>query len=117
MSDFYTCVTVKGRNVLYRGIENGKRVKKKIEFYPTLFVTSQKETQYQTLDGEHVEPVKPGDMYETRAFVNKYDDVSGFNVYGNMDFAYQFIGEQHFGADVDYDPSKIVMLLEEVWQV
>ena len=37
-------------------------------------------------------------MYETRAFVNKYDDVSGFNVYGNMDFAYQFIGEQHFGA-------------------
>ena len=109
MSDFYTCVTVKGRNVLYRGIENGKRVKKKIEFYPTLFVTSQKKTQYQTLDGEHVEPVKPGDMYETRAFVNKYDDVSGFNVYGNMDFAYQFIGEQHFGADVDYDPSKIVI--------
>ena len=80
MSDFYTCVTVKGRNVLYRGIENGKRVKKKIEFYPTLFVTSQKKTQYQTLDGEHVEPVKPGDMYETRAFVNKYDDISGFNV-------------------------------------
>ena len=71
MSDFYTCVTVKGRNVLYRGIENGKRVKKKIEFYPTLFVTSQKKTQYQTLDGEHVGSVAAGGVYDSRAFVNR----------------------------------------------
>ena len=56
---FYTNVTTLGNNILVRGYENGKSVKFKEEFYPTLFVKSNKESKYKTLEGESVEPIKP----------------------------------------------------------
>ena len=54
---FYTNVTVLGNNILVRGYENGRSVKFKEEFYPTLFVKSNKESKYKTLEGESVEPI------------------------------------------------------------
>ena len=71
-----------------------------------MFAPSQEETKYRTLDGFYVEPIKPGNIPETREFLNQYKDVSGFEIYGNTDFIYQFIGE-NYESEIDYDFSKV----------
>ena len=51
MSRFYTNVSVRGDNVLYRGYENGKRVEGRIDYRPTLFVSTDKASKHHTMDG------------------------------------------------------------------
>ena len=44
MSDFYTNVVCVGNNILYRGVENGRRVKLKVGYTPTMFLPAKKVT-------------------------------------------------------------------------
>jgi len=107
MNEFYTSVTQRGKYILYRGIdEDGNSFKRREEFRPTMFVTAKEKTKFQTLDNVYVEPIQPGNIPETREFINTYQNVNGFDIYGNNDFVYQFIGKKYRG-EVDYDFSKI----------
>jgi len=47
--DFYTNVRVYGKYILYRGIENGKHVSRRVEYRPTFFVPSKNKSKYKTL--------------------------------------------------------------------
>ena len=105
MTDFYTSVVPYGEKILLRGYRDGKPIKEKREFFPTLYVPSkQSNTGFRTLEGEWVEPFKPGTMSDCRSFINKYKSVSGFEVYGNTDYVYQFIADSYKG-EIDYDMS------------
>jgi DNA polymerase elongation subunit (family B) len=95
-----------GNGILYRGIDNGREVKKVDEYHPTLFVKSSKKTEYQTLDGIHVEEIKPGNISECRDFVTRYQGVPNFTIYGNTDYVYQYIGD-NFTGEVSYDISQV----------
>lgn len=104
---FYTNVFPFGNKLYVRGVENGKRVNRKIDYYPTLYVTSKNESsQWRTLDGEIVDEVKPGTLRETRDFVEKYKDVSGFNVYGNTNYTSQYISDT-YESDIRWDMEQI----------
>jgi DNA polymerase elongation subunit (family B) len=104
---FYTHVAVRGSNILYRGYENGKRIAKKVPFMPTLFVPAKgKKTEWQTLDGKYVEPFKPGSIRDAKEFISEYKGVVGFEIFGNTEWLYQYIGEE-FPNEVEYDPSKL----------
>jgi DNA polymerase elongation subunit (family B) len=102
MSSFYTNIQLAGNTILYRGYENGKKVQSRTHFSPTLFVTSNKEEQFKTLDGENVKPIKFESPREARDFIQKYEGVQGFKVYGYERFVYQFIA-QEFPGEIDYD--------------
>ena len=102
MTKTYTNVALRGNNILLRGIENGKRFSKKIRFQPTLYVPTNQESKWRTLDGFCVEAFKPGDISDCRDFVKTYDNVGGISVYGNTDYIYQFIGEEYQG-EIDYN--------------
>ena len=105
--NFYTHVAVRNSKILYRGYEGGKRVKRAEVFNPTLFVPSRKKaTEWRTLDGRPVEPFKPGDIKDCREFMDQYKGTQGFEIFGNTDWQYQFIGER-FPDEVEYDPSTI----------
>jgi DNA polymerase elongation subunit (family B) len=107
VSKHYTNVALRGKNILYRGInEDGTRFQTKEEFRPTMFVPSKEKTKYKTLNGVYAEPIQPGNIQDTREFIDRYQDVQGFEIYGNNDFIYQFIGANYRG-EVDYDFSKI----------
>ena len=108
MSDFYTNVALSGRFILLRGIENGRRIRKKVEYYPTFFLPSKEPTEFKTLEGGYVAPIKPGTIPDCREFINKYKDVENFPIYGNSRYKYAFIADE-YPNDIDWDVSKILV--------
>lgn len=108
MSDFYTNVALSGRFILLRGVENGRRIRKKVEYHPTFFLPSNKPTEFKTLSGEYVAPIQPGTIPECRDFISKYRDVDNFAIYGNARYKYAFIGDE-YPDDIDWDVSKILI--------
>ena len=106
MSNFYTNVICVGNNILYRGVENGRRVKLRVGYTPTMFLPSQKETKWKTLHGEYLDEIKLGSIRECRDFIKRYEDVENFKIYGNTRYEYAYIADEFKGA-IDWDQAKI----------
>ena len=104
--EFYTSVHPMGDKMLVRGYDKGRAYQRKVDFYPTLYVTSKKQSKWQTLEGTYVDEVKPGTIKETRDFVKRYDGVEGFAVYGNTNYSYQYISDM-YPDDVKWDMEQI----------
>jgi DNA polymerase elongation subunit (family B) len=115
MSKYYTNITVYGPHILYRGVKNGRRIKEKINYAPTLFLPAKKKTDYKTLFGEYLEPMQFANIREARDFVKRYESVENFKVYGNDRYAYAFIADTHKGLiDWNMDDLSIVIIDIEV---
>ena len=110
---FYTNVQMYGNSILLRGYDNGERFTSRQNFSPTLFVTSKKDSEWKTLDGEMVTPVSPGTIKESREFLKKYDDVDNFNVYGNERFIFQFIADNYPG-EIKFDTARMKMVTVDI---
>lgn len=108
---FYTNVYARGNFIYFRGFRDGKRVKQKISFQPTLFVRSNKPSKFKSIMGENLEGVKFPSIKEARDFVQQYKEVSNFPIYGNTNYGYQFISKL-FPGMVEFDASlmKIVTI-------
>lgn len=106
MEKFYTNVEVWGGKILYRGIENGKRVRHRVDYNPTLFAPSDKPTKYTTIYGDYVGTIKPGSIKDCRDFVRQYDGVENFKIYGMQRYNYCYIADE-FSGTVDWDISLI----------
>jgi len=104
--NFYTSVSRYGSNILYRGYSNGSPVQQRIKFKPTLYVQSQKESEWKSLDGVNVEPMKFDSMREAKDFMELYKGVNGFNIYGNTNYVAQFIQER-WSDEIEFDPNVI----------
>ena len=96
-SNYYTNVSSVGNNILYRGVKNNRRVKMKIQYSPTLFIPSSKNTGWKSLAGEYLEPKKFETIRDARDFVNRYEEVQNFKIYGNTNYQYAFIAENFPG--------------------
>ena len=106
MNNFYTNVEVYGGKILYRGVENGRRVRHKVEYHPTLFISSTKPSKHTTIYGEYVSSVKPGTIRDARDFVKQYEGVDSFKVYGMTRYQYCHIADE-FPGTVEWDMSNI----------
>ena len=107
MSNFYTYAKHYGDKILYRGIENGKRVSRKVPFSPTLYVPSKKESPFKSMFGEQVSPVNFDSNKDAAEFVDNYKEVSNFPIYGQTHWGYQFIAEKYPEEEMDWDISQI----------
>lgn len=103
---FYTTISRYGNNLLYRGYDDGRRIKKKIAFKPTLYVKGKGNSQFKTLDNINVDAIKFDSMREAKEFAEKYDDVENFTIYGNTNYIAQFIAEE-FPGEIKFDRNKI----------
>jgi len=112
-NNYYTNVVGVGNNIFYRGVKDGRRVKYKIAYTPTLFLRSNKTTNFKTLEGDYLEPMKFEGMREARDFVNRYDGVQGFDVFGNANFQYAFIADQHKGM-IDWDINHVSIAVIDI---
>jgi len=111
---FYTNVQMIGNQILVRGYDNGKHVMFKEEYFPTLFVPSKKDTKYKTLDGDNVEPIKPGSIKDCREFYKKYEGVDGFKIYGNDRYVSQYISDKYPEDEIKFDISKIKLVTIDI---
>ena len=102
MSNYYTSAITFGNQILYRGISNGQQVKRKVAYKPTLYLPSKKATEWKTLHGEYVEPMKFENIREARDFVKRYAEVDNFKIYGNTMYQYALIAEQHPEEIIDW---------------
>jgi DNA polymerase elongation subunit (family B) len=110
---YYTNVAAVGNNILYRGVKDGRRIKMKIAYEPTLYLPSKKPTAFKTLEGEFLEPMKFESIRETRDFVKRYEEVSNFKIYGNSNYAYAFIADEFKGM-IDWDISHLSIAMIDI---
>jgi len=105
---FYTNVFQIGNSMLVRGYDNGKHFEDRETFHPTFYVPSKrKRTKWKTLDGQLVDPVKPGTIKDCREFIDKYSAVQNFNIYGNERYVHQYISENYPENEIKFDLNKI----------
>ncbi len=108
MSDFYTNICVSGKLILFRGVENDKRVRRKIEFQPTFYLPSKEQSEFTTLSGEFVKPIQPGTIRDCREFLERYESVDNFPIFGNNRYEYAFIADR-YPDDILWDINKLVI--------
>ena len=103
---FYTNVTRLFNEIAVRGVKNGKPFSRKVKYEPTLYVKADKPSGLVTLDGDHVAPVQPGTMQDCKKFIDKYDGIENFKVYGQTNYVKQFTNAA-FPGIIEFDRSKI----------
>ncbi len=114
MSKYYTNVCVHGNNILFRGVNSdGRRVKSKVKYSPSLFVQSNKSSQWHSLFNEPLEPMTFDTIREARDFVKRYEDVSNFKIYGNTRYEYAFIAD-NFRGIIDWDISHLSVVFIDI---
>lgn len=122
---FFTNVSCQGNYIYYRGIDNGRRVRLKMEYAPTLFVpnaggvaagflTSPADRQWKDLQGNPVSPMKFNSITDAREFVKNYEDVESFMIYGNSKFEYAFIADQHPESEIQWALDPIVTAFVDI---
>ena len=99
---YYTHVLCFGNYILYRGINNGRRVKQKIEYSPILYFPTNKKTEWRSLQGDVLEPKLFGSIKEAKEFIRRYEEVQNFKMFGNTRLEYAFIADNQKGV-VDWD--------------
>jgi len=114
LSNFYTNVQCFGNNILYRGIQNGKRVKDKINYSPSLFIPSKKITNHTSLEGDYLDEKSFASVKAARDYIKQFEGVSGApRICGQTRFEYAFIADQHNGM-VDYDYEKVSVAVIDI---
>ena len=111
---FYTNVQMVGNQFLVRGYDDGRHFMVREKYQPTLFVPSKKETYYKTLEGNYVEPIKPGGVKDCRNFMQQYAEVENFPIYGNEKFIYQYISDNYTEDEIKFDINKIKLVTIDI---
>jgi|TARA_B100001094_G_scaffold29640_1_gene24715 DNA polymerase elongation subunit (family B) len=103
--NFYKSVIEHKGKLLVRGIHDGKDYKEKIDFGPTLYSLTQKDSKFKTLDNRNLNPIKFKNINDARRFRR---DVATQNspIYGLERFHYQYINEQ-FPENIKWDKKYI----------
>jgi DNA polymerase elongation subunit (family B) len=103
---FYTSVNQYGNNILVRGVNNGHKVQDRVAFKPSLYVPNKDKATAKSLFGKPLAEVKFDSINDAKEYVKLYKDVDGFEIYGNTNYAYQYISST-FKDDVEFDMSQL----------
>jgi len=112
-TNFYTNVQCFGNYILYRGVVNGKRIKDRFEYQPTLYEIVRKESPFKTLNGENLHEFKFDSIRDAKDYVKRNQDISNKKIYGNTRFEYNFIADQH-PNEVEWDQSQLSIVIIDI---
>lgn len=111
MSKFYTNVYSGYDKILLRERENGKSVQKTIEFKPSVWIETDKDSEYKTIDGISVSPLQFADNADYREFIRSHSGIENFRIHGTIGFEYQFISQQYSDiANYNFDDLDIMYI-------
>jgi len=110
--EFYTNVIQRGNSLLVRGVEDGRRVSKRVNYRPTLFdLKTEEYTGYKTLDGQNVLPRKFDSIKEAKAWVEQRANQE--IVFGNTQYPYCYISDE-YPDDVPWDKDQILIVTIDI---
>ena len=109
--NFYTNVIQRGNSLLVRGVEDGQRVSKRVNYEPTLFNKVTEDTGYKTLDGQHVLPKHFHSIKEAKAWVEQRENQD--IVFGNTQYPYCYISDE-YPNDVPWDKDQILIVTIDI---
>ena len=111
---FYTSVLPYRGRLLVRGVNHdGSHKKYRINYKPSLFIPSGKESKYKTLNGRNVSKISFESMPDAKKWIEKYKDVTNFEYFGNTRYQYPFIADE-FPDKVDWDIKQIRILTIDI---
>ena len=107
MTAFYTYAWQYGNRVLTRGYRDGKPFIEKDYFKPKLYVRSNEPSKYKGLFGEQLKPIEFRNPSEAREFMEKYDGIGNYPIYGQTDLTYQYLSEAYPDDEIPFDMSQM----------
>lgn len=110
---FYTNVKLIGNTIYVRGYDNGVHFKETVDYEPTFYVKTKDNSKYKTLTGTPVAPVKFNTIKKAKEKLSQYKDVTGFEIYGNIDYVYQYISDQ-YPEEIEFDINKIKLVTIDI---
>ena len=110
--NFYTNIVQWGNFLLLRETVNGERINRRIKYSPTLYAPVAKPTEYKTLDGKFVTPIKHATIKDAKEWVEQYKDQSHL-VYGNNQFQYCYLADQYPNS-VNWDIDNILIVTIDI---
>jgi DNA polymerase elongation subunit (family B) len=109
--EFYTNVIQRGNSLLVRGVEDGQRISKRVNYRPTLFNKVHEYTGYKTLDGQDVLPKNFDSIKEAKAWVEQSANQN--IVFGNTQYPYCYIGDE-YPNDIPWDKDQILIVTIDI---
>ena len=104
---FYTSVQQAGNTILVRGYDHGRQFSDRVKFNPTLFLPTEKPSEWKTLDGKRVRPVLQGTIKDARQFVDTHKEMEDFPVYGQTRYNNQYILQEYPWDEMKFDMNQI----------
>ena len=104
---FYTSVLPYRGRLLVRGVIMMVVIKNIELIIDRLYLCSaNKESKYKTLDGRNAGKIDFDSISDAKKWIDEYEDVSGFEYFGNTRYQYPFIADQ-FPDKIDWDIKQI----------
>ena len=94
--NFYKNVIVHRGKLLIRGVLNGEEYQEKLDFNPTLYLLSNEQTEYKTLQGQNLKPIRLNSIADARRFKREVETQNS-PIFGLDRFHYQYIGQEYPG--------------------
>ena len=110
--NFYTNIVQWGNFLLLREIRDGERVNRRVKYSPTLYAPVAKPTEWKTLDGKYVTPIKHDTIKEAKDWVEQYKNQSHL-VYGNNQYPYCYLADQ-YPKTVNWDIDNILIVTIDI---
>jgi len=107
MRFFTNCLCIQNK-IYLREIVDGNRNKRKLNYQPTLFLPANEESKWKTLDGKDVKPMQFSSIKDSREFISQYKDVENFEIYGNTNYHYCFMGDEYPGK-IEYNFDDLIV--------
>ena len=110
---FYTSALTFGNYVYFRGYKDGKRIKQKVPFEPTLYDRVQEESEFKSLWGDNLRPRSFLSIKEAKKYISENTGIENKSVYGNFNFAYQFLNKL-FPDPVEFDSDLVKIMTIDI---
>ena len=110
--NFYTNIVQWGNSLLLREIKDGERINRRIKYSPTLYAPVAKPTEWKTLDGKYVTPIKHDTIKDAKSWIEQYKSQSHL-IYGNSMYPYSYIADE-YPHTIQYDTDQILIFTIDI---
>ena len=110
--NFYTNIVQWGNFLLLREIKDGERINCRIKYSPTLYAPVAKPTEWKTLDGKYVTPIKHDTIKDAKSWIEQYKSQSHL-IYGNSMYPYSYIADE-YPHTIQYDTDQILIFTIDI---